>query len=111
MSHDHRRRCECVAEHRPTPLELAAHRILPGEHGGTYETSNVVWLCPTTHVNVHELLRWFLRAGQVIAWRTVLDVYEEPVNRYAYLIAARGFQAIMKAREEAHHAGIGADGA
>ena len=66
MTHDEGQRCHCVTDHRPDPLELAKHRILPGEFGGTYAKANVVWLCPTTHVNVHEILRLLLEGEEAL---------------------------------------------
>lgn len=92
--HDGGRICLCMATHRPAPLELVKHRLLPGEHGGTYAEDNVVWLCPTTHVNVHELLRFFVDLGFTPSFYEVTALYEAPVSRYAYQIAAKGHDLI-----------------
>lgn len=96
-AHDAGKLCQCSADHRPAPLELAAHRLLPGEHGGTYTDNNVVWLCPTTHVNVHELLRLLLASDPPLTETRVRDLYPQPVSRYAYRIAAEGLRRIGEA--------------
>jgi hypothetical protein len=55
--HDTGRTCRCVSEHRPKVMELQIHHVLPLSHGGAKVPSNEIWLCPTTHANVHEVLR------------------------------------------------------
>lgn len=55
--HDDGQHCHCVSDHNPNPMELNRHHIWPLYAGGPDEDWNIVWLCPTTHVNVHELLR------------------------------------------------------
>lgn len=57
MSHDHGKVCTCVADHNPEPQELHRHHIWPLAQGGPDTEENIAWLCPTSHVNVHELLR------------------------------------------------------
>jgi hypothetical protein len=99
VSHDHGRTCLCVADHRPAPLELAKHRILPGDHGGTYEPDNVVWLCPTTHVNTHELLRLIVARRGDLPWSVVTGLYEQPVSRYAFHLAHEGWRRMAAAKE------------
>jgi hypothetical protein len=37
------------------------HRVLPGEWGGGYEESNVVYLCPNHHWAIHVLMNWRYR--------------------------------------------------
>lgn len=63
--HDAGQYCLCVAEHRPSPQELHRHHIWPLGMGGPDTEENVVWLCPTSHTNVHELLRaWVKYEGE-----------------------------------------------
>lgn len=91
MSHDVEQHCDCMATHAPAPLELEYHHIWPLGMGGPDVASNKVWLCPTAHTNVHELLRLILRSGGTLTWRQVLDMYEQPVNRYAWAVAWDGY--------------------
>ena len=93
MNHDAGQVCRCAADHRPAPLELNAHHVWPLGMGGPDIAANKVWLCPTAHVNVHELLRLFLRDHRVWAWGETTAAYEHPVSRYAYRVAATGFRA------------------
>lgn len=93
MSHDEGQHCHCVADHRPAPLELAKHRIFPGEFGGTYTKANVVWLCPTTHVNVHEILDLLIGMNGLTE-HEVRVLIDRPVSRYAYQIARQGYDQI-----------------
>jgi hypothetical protein len=48
--------CVCVGKHVPLPMQLVSHFIVSPYHGGLDEPVNLVWLCPTTHFNVHALL-------------------------------------------------------
>ncbi len=52
--------CDCVTEHRPTPMVYERHHILPLAWGGPDVPENVVTVCPTTHRGVHELLEWIV---------------------------------------------------
>lgn len=101
MGHDYGRTCQCMAEHRPAPLELNAHHIWPLGMGGPDVDSNVAWLCPTAHANVHELLRLLMRDGS-LTWRQALDLYPVPVSRYAFDLAHEGFR---RWKEGAGHVG------
>lgn len=63
--HDAGQHCECVADHNPNPMELHRHHIHPLSEDGPDVMDNIVWLCPTSHVNVHELLRaWVKYEGE-----------------------------------------------
>lgn len=91
MSHDDGRVCACRVTHAPHPLELERHHVYPLGMGGDDSESNVVWVCPTTHTNTHELLRLMVRALRVLSWGELLDAYDVPVSRYAYELAVDGF--------------------
>lgn len=97
MSHDAGQTCPCQSDHRPAPMELHRHHILPLSNGGTDDPGNVVYLCPTAHVNVHELLRFMLRDGRLWSWGEAVAFYDVPVNRYAYALACEGFRRIVAA--------------
>jgi hypothetical protein len=92
MSHDAYRICPCVAEHRPAPLELERHHILPLAMGGPDVAANVAWVCPTTHTNVHEVLREIFRRDGVLTWADALADWPMPVSRYAFALAHEGYR-------------------
>lgn len=53
--------CPCVKRHTPQPRSLDYHHILPESWGGTRDPSNMVWVCPTAHRNIHSLLDLYVR--------------------------------------------------
>jgi len=90
VSHDAGQRCACVSEHRPAPLELDLHHVLPRYLNGPDTEDNTVWTDPVCHRNIHEILR-LLMAGGRRTYTQINAMYEQPVNRYAYTVALRGF--------------------
>lgn len=78
--------CVCVAEHRPTVLEPQAHHLWPIYLGGPPHPATLLGLCPTTHTNVHRILRAMVAAGAWLPRQT-----GQPV--YAHHTATLGFQA------------------
>lgn len=48
--------CKCVIKHNPAPRSLEAHYVIPVEWGGSPTSDNQVWVCPTTHNDIHALL-------------------------------------------------------
>lgn len=45
--------------------ELHRHHVWPLSEGGPDTPENLLWLCPTMHVNVHELWRhWKAHGGE-----------------------------------------------
>lgn len=93
MSHDHGQACRCLVDHDPEPLELHIHHIWPLAAGGPDTPPNRVWLCPTAHVNVHEILRMFMRSGPMTSYE-LGRALGRPVNRYQRRVAYLGWQAI-----------------
>jgi hypothetical protein len=81
-------RCLCVVWHRPTPTEPHRHHVLPlaKPWNGPDATSNLVWLCPTSHSNCHELLRAYLTHHG----RPPAEVVK-PFGRYVRKLAARAW--------------------
>lgn len=60
--------CPCVTDHRPSAVQLHRHHILPLAWGGDDDPTNVILLCPSTHANVHRLLREHDRHGGTPPW-------------------------------------------
>lgn len=71
------KQCVCVADHNPEPRELHRHHIIPLYLGGPDEESNLVWLCPSSHSNVHMLIRrWESNDGEPAWWtRRLFGIY------------------------------------
>lgn len=97
MSHDADEICLCVAEHRPPPLEYFEHHVWPSGMGGPDTADNRVFVCPTTHANVHELLRMMVKAGP-LTYRQCQTIQPRPVSRYAYDLAALGYERWLAAQ-------------
>jgi len=90
MSHDEFAVCRCVAEHRPPVLEYERHHRLPIYLGGL-TTGETVMICPSTHANVHELLRLMLKTGRTMTDWELQQVEDRPVSRYAANLARDGY--------------------
>lgn len=91
--HDAGQRCPCVVYHRPLPMELERHHVWPAGADGPTVPGNIAWLCPTTHTNVHELLRLYEHYGGQPPW------WERRVfNRWTRHVAATGWQATTEKR-------------
>lgn len=95
MSHDHGKTCLCTSNHQPSVLEGTVHHIWPLGDGGPDIPHNLVYICPTTHYNVHELYRAMKKAGREISLYEFSKLYEVPVSRYAQLIAALGYRRFV----------------
>lgn len=100
-AHDEGQRCACVSEHRPPVLEFERHHAWPLYLGGPDVPENLVWVCPTTHTNAHELLRMMLRAGRALTYSECQDIEDRPVARYAHNLALRGYEAWLTRPEVA----------
>lgn len=98
MSHDHGKSCLCMTTHRPYPLELNAHHVWPLGMGGPDTANNIVWLCPSAHYNVHELLRHMVRADRTLSNYELRAMYDVPVSEYAAQIARQGLLAYQDFR-------------
>lgn len=83
-------RCFCSATHYPDPTELHAHHILPLYLGGDDVVENLVWLCPTGHANVHEMIRLMMKVGR-LTFGEMQDSFPQRLNRYLYNMATTGF--------------------
>lgn len=73
--------------HHVRPLYLGGEDTRVGVLG-----RNGVWLCPTAHTNVHEILRVMLGQQRELTWYEATELWEVPVNRYCYLTALTGFR-------------------
>ncbi len=92
MSHDEGQRCVCVTEHRPYPLELERHHVLPAALGGTSDAVNLVFICPTAHTSTHELMRLMFKTGRTLTDHELQAIYPVPVSRYAADLARTGYR-------------------
>ncbi len=90
MSHDDGASCGCVADHRPPVLEYQRHHILPLYLGGEDDPGNLVWLCPSSHANTHELLRLMVKANALLTDHQLQVLCDRPVSRYAAALARDG---------------------
>lgn len=99
MSHDEGQRCLCVTEHRPYPLELERHHILPQALGGLSTEDNLVFICPTCHTSTHELMRLMFTAGRALSDYELQVIEDRPVSRYAAALAREGYHLFTAAKE------------
>lgn len=60
--------CHCVVNHNPNAVQLHVHHILPLAWGGLKERDNEVLVCPSTHDNIHRLLREYKKADGRPSW-------------------------------------------
>lgn len=68
-------------------MELNHHHVVPKYAGGTDAPENMVWICPTTHANVHELLRAWEKAGGEPAWEV-----RKHFSPFVRELARRGYE-------------------
>lgn len=89
--HDDGQVCVCVSNHNPNPMELNRHHIHPigFDPPGENAEHNIVWLCPTAHANVHELLRAWVKYEGEPPWSIrkhfspyIRDVAEDGYRRW-----------------------------
>lgn len=79
--------CRCTANHAPKPTVIDAHHVWPKSAGGPTTPGNLIWLCPTAHRNVHELLDAWHRAGKIAP--------AQHANRHVLAVAKAGWQAMQ----------------
>lgn len=60
--------CVCVSVHVPRVHRFHVHHVQPRSWGGGDDPSNLVWLCPSGHYNVHALLNHYVRAMGEPSW-------------------------------------------
>lgn len=95
--YDQNANCACASEHRPPVLTYQWHHIRPLAMGGEdtkygVPNRNGIWLCSTTHDNVHEILRLMVSAKGLLGYRTVQRILPRPVSYYAWQIATDGYR-------------------
>lgn len=92
-AHDTDQTCECVSNHNPNPMELHRHHILPLADGGPRTPENEVRLCPTSHVNVHELYRAHVQYEGAVPWEI-----RKRFSPYIREVAAEGYRRLLAER-------------
>lgn len=91
--HDAEGDCACVTWHVPAPQHLVRHHVVPLSWGGPDTEENTVWLCPTTHGNVHRLLWDYERFEGEPPWRG----YRWHYSLYTRRLAERAWEAVTEA--------------
>ncbi len=83
--HDAGRICKCVKRHSPSPAELHRHHAWPLSMGGP-EKGEAAWLCPTSHVDCHELIRRWIQYNGQPPWeiRRYFGRYVQGLAEHAY---------------------------
>lgn len=69
------------------------HHIHPLEFDGPNVAANLIYLCPTSHTGVHELLRHMIKNAGVAEWR--IRQHYGPAER---ALAAEGYRRIEAAQ-------------
>lgn len=96
MAHDAGQICWCSSEHRPPVLEGEYHHIWPLGMGGPDSPDNRVYVCSTTHGNIHELLRLMCQAGRTLTDYELQGLEDRPVSRYAATVAREGYRRFVE---------------
>ena len=84
--------CRCVGTHTPQPGHPEKHHIWPLGTGGPDTPENIIWVCPTTHTNVHLLEGDWRRAKGEPSWdlRRRYSHFTRELARRAYQSAQAG---------------------
>jgi hypothetical protein len=85
--------CECCYEHRPAVLEPQAHHLWPVYLGGPVHPQTLLGLCPTTHTNVHRMLRAMVKAGRTMTRDELAETGRPYPPKYAWWVACTGWLA------------------
>lgn len=91
--------CLCAARHEPKVLEPQAHHLWPVYLGGPAHPATLLLICPTTHTNVHRLLRAMVKADAVIPRAKGVPVY-------SWWTACSGYNAWVAAGRPTPHGEI-----
>lgn len=85
--------CPCVADHNPNPMRPERHHVWPLGMGGDDDPANLLYLCPTTHENVHLLILLWKRHGGEPPWseRRRFGQFAQDLARRAVLSEAAGY--------------------
>lgn len=93
MAHDAGQHCHCVSEHRPRIDELDRHHVRPLSWGGPDVKSNIIWLCPNAHRQVHLLLSLYKKHQGAVTREMKKDF-----SRFTQALAQRGWDAHQQAK-------------
>ncbi len=92
-----------MVTHRPYPLEFFRHHVWPTGMGGPDTEDNIVWICPTGHSGIHELLRHMVKADRPLTNHELGAMYDVPLSGYAAQVARDGFTAYAASRGTTPH--------
>lgn len=85
-THDAGQHCHCVSDHRPKVTHVHRHHILPIAWGGPDTDDNIIWLCQTSHENVHILLREYRKLKDLPPWE-----FRQQFGGFIRTLAAQGW--------------------
>lgn len=85
--------CQASVYHRPRPVQIDVHHILPKEFGGKTVPGNTVPICGACHEAVHALLREYERLNGLPTW-----IFRRRFPRGVQRLAARGWALITDSR-------------
>lgn len=83
--------CHCVVEHRPQPLVLEAHHVLPLSWAGPDVPENRVTLCSTAHHGTHALLDLYVTLGREPLRHEMQTKFGTVPNKLIQVLAARAW--------------------
>lgn len=84
-------RCDCVGDHRPAPLVLHSHHVLPLSWQGPDTTANRVTICPNCHTSTHALLDLYVAFGREPTRAEMQVKFGHVPNRLVQELAARAW--------------------
>lgn len=95
--HDAFASCACTTDHHPPVLTFQWHHVRPIAMGGENTKYGVldrngIWLCSTTHDNVHEILRLLCLQGSLTYYEVQTSLPHRTVSRYAHKVALEGWR-------------------
>lgn len=83
--------CQVHKQHVPEPHINHRHHVWPLGHGGPNIQDNIIAVCPTGHMNIHDLIQHYLVLMGDIPYK-ILRTYSLDERKYAKL----GYDRIMR---------------
>jgi hypothetical protein len=83
--------CICVSDHRPPPLVLHSHHVVPLSWDGPDVPANRVTICPTCHTSTHMLLDLYVALNREPTPAEMRAKFGRIPNRQMQVLAARAW--------------------